>query len=169
MMLPHMLTLLRAASAPLLFGLLVFERLDEALALLVFAAITDLIDGPLVRRFGSPSRAGAYFDAWADFLVVAAAFSGFAVLEIYPAWLVGLIALSFILFIVSARFTPTIYDPLGRYIGGLLYVAAWVTLVYRDFLAQHAIFLIVLGAFGVKFGGRCAFVYSSLRVECRRG
>lgn len=83
-LLPQLLTGLRLVSAPLMWWLVTSLELRAALLCLGLAMFSDAIDGSLVRRFGTPSRTGAYFDATADFAVIAAAFSAFAFIDIYP-------------------------------------------------------------------------------------
>jgi hypothetical protein len=90
--------------------------------------------------------AGAYFDATADCAVIMAAFSAFAWIGVYPRWTVALIGIVFLVFIVTSRFTPTIYDPVGRQIGGLLFLCIGATLLLPDFFIQAVILSIVTGA-----------------------
>lgn len=99
-LLPQLLTGTRLLSAPVLWWLVTNFALGAALACLALAMISDAVDGALVRRFGVPSRAGAYFDATADLAVILAAFSAFAWIGIYPFWLVGLIGLAFLAFVL---------------------------------------------------------------------
>src|SRR4051794_28098298 len=90
---PHALTGLRMLSAPLLWWLQTQLQLEAALACLAFAVMSDAVDGPLTRWIGTPSTAGAYFDATADFAVIVSAFSAFAWIGVYPSWSVALIAI----------------------------------------------------------------------------
>jgi CDP-diacylglycerol--glycerol-3-phosphate 3-phosphatidyltransferase/cardiolipin synthase len=64
------LTLLRI---PMAVAFVVAPSSDWRLAILAAAAATDLLDGPIARRFGS-SRFGAVLDPVADKLFMAAAF-----------------------------------------------------------------------------------------------
>jgi phosphatidylglycerophosphate synthase len=167
-LLPHLLTGVRLLIAPLLWWLLVGFRFDAALACLAVAIVSDAVDGPLVRRFGIPSRAGAYFDVAADFAVIAAAFAAFARIGVYPAWLVGLIALVFLLFIVSSWLVGEIYDPIGRYIGGFLFAAVAATLLLRDALLHALILWLTVGALTITFGARAVFTLRHVRRVRRR-
>lgn len=140
------LTGLRALSGPLLWWLIISLQLETAFICLAFAMLSDAIDGPLVRRLGAPSVAGAYFDATADCVVILSAFSAFARIGIYPAWIAGLIGVVFLLFIVTSRLTPSIYDPVGRQIGGILFLCVAATLLLSDFFFQAVILSVVVGA-----------------------
>jgi phosphatidylglycerophosphate synthase len=160
---PHVLTGLRLASAPLLWWLLVGLELQSALACLAFAMLTDAVDGWLVRRFGAASPAGAYFDASADFAVIVAGFSAFAYLEIYPPWLVALIALVFVVFLLSSRLTPAIHDPVGRYIGGILFLAVAATLLLQDYLLQRVILWAATASLAMTLAARAAYTLANHR------
>lgn len=162
-LLPQLLTGTRLLSAPLLWWLVTNFALGAALACLALAMISDAVDGALVRRFGVPSRTGAYFDATADLAVILAAFSAFAWIGIYPFWLVGLIGLAFLAFVLTSRLTPSIYDPVGRYIGGILYAAAFATLLFSDALAQHTILWTATGALTITIGARAVHTLAALR------
>jgi phosphatidylglycerophosphate synthase len=162
-LLPHFLTGLRLVSAPLLWWLVTRLEFRSALVCLGFAMLSDAVDGSLVRRFGTPSRAGAYFDATADFAVIVAGFSAFAWLEIYPAWLVALIALAFLVFVLSSRLTPAIYDPVGRYVGGILFVAILATLLFQDLLLQRVILSAATASLAVTLGARAAYTLRARR------
>lgn len=162
-LLPQLLTGMRMLSAPLLWWLVTGFALRAALVCLALAMLSDAVDGVLVRRFGVPSRAGAYFDATTDFAVILAAFGAFAWIGIYPFWLVGLITLAFVLFLLTSLLTPSIYDPVGRYIGGVLYAAAFATLALPDILAQHTILWTATGALTITIGARAIHTLAALR------
>jgi len=153
-LIPHALTGLRALSAPLLWWLVASLELKAALACLVFAMVSDAIDGPLSRWIGTPSVFGGYFDAAADCAVIVAAFFGFASIEVYPIWTVALIGIVFLVFIVSSGLTTVIYDPIGRQIGGLLFLCIGATLLLPDFFFQAVILSIVTGALLITLAAR---------------
>jgi phosphatidylglycerophosphate synthase len=161
-MLPQLLTGLRLLSAPLLWWLVTSLDFQSALACLGFAMLSDAVDGLLVRRFGVPSQAGAYFDATADFAVIVAGFGAFTYVDIYPAWLVGLITLAFVVFLLSSRLTSTIYDPIGRYIGGILFVAIAATLLLQDFLLQPVILSAITASLALTLVARMTYTLRHL-------
>ena len=65
--------LLTALRVPMAIAFVAVPDAGVRLAILGAAAMTDLLDGPLARRFGS-SRLGAFLDPVADKLFMAAAF-----------------------------------------------------------------------------------------------
>jgi phosphatidylglycerophosphate synthase len=113
--------------------------MELAAAAVAAAMLTDLVDGPLIRRFGRPSKAGAWLDVWADFLVIMSVFAGMATAGIFSFWPLVPIGASFVVFIATTGLGPTMYDPVGRYIGGILMVAALGVLLSEDFVVQQSI------------------------------
>jgi|GEM_PF-1005861 phosphatidylglycerophosphate synthase len=157
-LLPHLLTGSRLLSAPLIVYWIGAGATRFAAAGLLAAMLTDFLDGPLIRRFGTPSRAGAYFDVWADFAVIAAAFGGLASAGMVAAWPLFPIGLSFALFLATAGKRPTIYDPVGRSIGGILMASSLVLLTVEDFLVQEAVLWTSSVACGITMVGRVAYL-----------
>lgn len=160
---PHAITGLRALSAPLLWWLLTSLQLETAFVCLALAVLSDAIDGPVIRRIGTPSTAGGYFDATADCAVILAAFSGFASIGIYPGWTVALIAVVFVVFIATSQLMPVIYDPVGRQIGGLLFLCIGATLLLPDFFYQAVILSIVTGALLITLTARLLHTFRMVR------
>jgi CDP-diacylglycerol--glycerol-3-phosphate 3-phosphatidyltransferase len=103
MNLPNALTLLRIFFVPLLVAVLVQKNLqfeingivvtNEFIALLIFlaAALTDLIDGYLARRWHQITTVGTLLDPIADKLLVSAALISLVQVHIVPAWMVVLV------------------------------------------------------------------------------
>ncbi|TMC08252.1 MAG: CDP-alcohol phosphatidyltransferase family protein [Chloroflexi bacterium] len=59
------------------------------------AALTDLVDGTLARRFGGPSRFGAGLDPVVDGVFFGAVALGLAVGGAYPFWLAAVVAVRY--------------------------------------------------------------------------
>src|SRR2546422_559233 len=109
MNLPNLLTLLRIFFVPLLVAALLAENLGvdwarwvaltgitiprEVFALAVFlaAAVTDLLDGYLARRWSQITTVGTLLDPIADKLLVSAALVSLVKIDRVSAWLVILI------------------------------------------------------------------------------
>jgi len=93
--LPNLLTLGRLAALPFLIVAILEGRHGTALLIFLAAAISDIVDGFLARRFGMGSRLGAYLDPIADKLFLVSSFVVFALpatpsrLHI-PSWLLAL-------------------------------------------------------------------------------
>ncbi|MBV8753415.1 MAG: phosphatidylcholine/phosphatidylserine synthase [Hyphomicrobiales bacterium] len=68
MLVPNVITLLALCAGLTAIRLSVEERLDLALAAIVFAALLDAIDGRIARMIKGTSRFGAELDSLADFV-----------------------------------------------------------------------------------------------------
>lgn len=103
MNLPNSLTLLRIFFVPLLVAVLVQQdfrtgiaALDAyqnfwALAIFITAALTDLLDGYLARRWRQITTVGTLLDPIADKLLISAALISLVQIRKIPAWMVVVI------------------------------------------------------------------------------
>ncbi|MDQ2713053.1 MAG: CDP-diacylglycerol--glycerol-3-phosphate 3-phosphatidyltransferase, partial [Acidobacteriota bacterium] len=102
--LPNLLTLFRIFLVPLLVAALVQHSLavhwngklliaNDFFALIVFlaAALTDLLDGYLARRWKQVTTVGTLLDPVADKLLISAALISLVEMRLLPGWLVILI------------------------------------------------------------------------------
>ena len=102
--LPNLLTLTRIFLAPLLVAALVQQNIsihwdgktlvaNDFFALLVFlaAALTDLLDGYLARRWKQVTTVGTLLDPVADKLLISAALISLVQTRLLPGWMVILI------------------------------------------------------------------------------
>ncbi len=128
-LIPSGISSLRIAALPLF---LYFNSTSApSLCLLVFAlaAGTDLLDGFIARKLKVASKTGAYFDVVTDFTLITGIFVAFTLNSYYSPWMLLLIAGSFAQFILTGHYAKQLYDPLGKYIGSVLYVGIAVTLL----------------------------------------
>jgi CDP-diacylglycerol---glycerol-3-phosphate 3-phosphatidyltransferase len=104
MNLPNTLTILRIFFVPFLVAVLVEQNLRIewrgavlvtnaflALAIFLFAAATDLLDGYLARRWKQITTVGTLLDPIADKLLISAALISLVQIRRVPAWMVVLI------------------------------------------------------------------------------
>jgi CDP-diacylglycerol--glycerol-3-phosphate 3-phosphatidyltransferase len=92
--LPNILTILRILLTPVFIVLLFYEHPYSnfwALVIFVIASITDAYDGYVARKYDLETDYGRFLDPLADKILVSSAFISFAVIEIVPYWMVGLI------------------------------------------------------------------------------
>src|SRR5262249_18958866 len=68
MLVPNVITLLALCAGLTAIRLAVEDRLDLALAAIVFAALLDAVDGRIARMIKGTSRFGAELDSLADFV-----------------------------------------------------------------------------------------------------
>jgi phosphatidylglycerophosphate synthase len=163
---PSGISALRIAALPLF---LYFNSWGLSfLCLLVFAlaAGTDLIDGYMARKLNVTSKMGAYFDAVTDFALVMGIFVAFTLNGYYNAWLLLLIAGSFAQFAITGYFGKRLYDPLGKYIGSVLYIGVALTLLSPTALVfvivQAGVFAFTVTSFITRMLGIAGFTKKSL-------
>jgi CDP-diacylglycerol--glycerol-3-phosphate 3-phosphatidyltransferase/cardiolipin synthase len=153
---PSLVSASRIAAAPVLHLLITAGRFRAAAVLLGGAAVTDLLDGMLARRLDAVTRAGAWVDVSADFVLIAAGLTGLVAAGAAPAWVPILAALMFAQFIASSRRGLPTYDPIGRYYGGFLYGVVAVILLAPDVAVWHAASIAVAAMTVASFGSRVA-------------
>ncbi len=91
---PNQLTLFRILLTPVfVYFLFLNDPMNKqiALAIFVFAAITDWYDGYVARRWGFITRWGKFLDPLADKVLTSAAFFSFVVIGYAELWMVILI------------------------------------------------------------------------------
>ena len=163
--LPGWLTTIRLLLAVPIGLAILGARDGAALALLGLAAVTDLLDGSLARRWGTASDRGARFDVWADFTVISAAFLSLGRRGIYGYWPVAVSALLFAQFLVSSRRGELRYDPVGRAYGGILLGMAGLTLALLDTGVQAVLLASLLIVSAIVLAGRNPVFLARWRVE----
>ncbi|HYP00866.1 MAG TPA: CDP-alcohol phosphatidyltransferase family protein [Pyrinomonadaceae bacterium] len=72
--LPNFLTVIRMVLVPVFVTALYYQRFFWALAIFVFAGVTDGVDGFLARRFNQKSQLGTILDPIADKLLLVTSF-----------------------------------------------------------------------------------------------
>jgi cardiolipin synthase len=88
---PNFLSALRLLGVPVFFWYVVKGQDTIAIALLLFAGISDYLDGKIARRFNQFSRLGALLDPLADRFYILATVVGFSIRNIIPWWFGGLL------------------------------------------------------------------------------
>ena len=100
MNLPNKLTVMRALAVPVFVVLMLVEVGGQrcegwckwtALAVFIIAALTDLVDGKIARKYELVTNFGKFMDPLADKLLVCSALICLVELERIPAWVVIII------------------------------------------------------------------------------
>ena len=100
MNLPNKLTVMRVVAVPFFVVLMLAPICGEpcegwckwtALAIFIIAALTDLVDGRLARKYELVTNFGKFMDPLADKLLVCSALICLVELERIPAWVVIII------------------------------------------------------------------------------
>jgi CDP-diacylglycerol--glycerol-3-phosphate 3-phosphatidyltransferase/cardiolipin synthase len=137
---------IRFIAAPLFLYTFANDLTAWALCIFLVAVLTDALDGYVARRLGGASPfLGPYSDAVADFALVLAAFSAFALKGLYPFWMLLLIVAMFAQFVLTSRLARPIYDPVGKYYGVFLFCTVGVTLVLPYAAVRQALLVVILG------------------------
>lgn len=130
---PSALSVARLGAAPALALCIVQHHQPTALACFAGIAASDLLDGRVARALHVASPRGARLDVWADLAVVLCGFGAFALLGIYPSWLLLVFAAMFMQFVITSRRAGRpLYDPIGKYYGAVLFGMIGVTLAFPD-------------------------------------
>jgi cardiolipin synthase len=87
----NLITLVRLALVPLMGWCVVSGRYAAAAAVFLIAALSDLADGYIARRFGMVSRLGGLLDPVADKLNMFVATLVLASKDLVPVWLAAAI------------------------------------------------------------------------------
>src|SRR5437763_15897571 len=88
---PNLFTLVRVFMTPVI--LIELARGQYMIGGWLFggAALTDLADGAIARKFGAESKVGLYLDPIADKILLSAIYIGLAVGGAVPVWIVTVI------------------------------------------------------------------------------
>ena len=143
--LPSAVTCLRFIATPLFFYSFSGGQYIISLLIIVFAGVTDILDGYLARRMDSTSTLGAYLDVTADFTLIFVSFLAFVVRGWYDSWVLLLISTLFVVFLASSRLKKPIYDPVGKYLCSFLMGMILLSLLFpQPFLRQILLIILVL-------------------------
>lgn len=137
---PWAITSLRVIALP--FLLYSFNQQIQVVtyALFLFAICTDFVDGYAAKKLEATSRLGSYFDVTADFILVSGMFVMFVLEEVYPLWILLLIVAVFVQFVLTSLYSKqTIYDPVGKYYGSLMYCGIGLTLLFSEQLTFNIV------------------------------
>lgn len=108
---PNLLTIARMIVVPPIVWLLLVGQFQWALALAVFAGVSDLLDGWLARRFAWQSRWGGIYDPLADKLLMMSGYLTLGWLGELPWWLIGLVIFRDLVIVVGGYIYYTRFEP----------------------------------------------------------
>ena len=138
---PFALSFFRITLAPVFYQLLIQ---DNWISLPVFVAAcgTDILDGYFARKLNRTSDPGVILDAIADFTLISFAYVVFVSRGVYPTWILLLTTLALLQFVFTYKLFKK-PDPLGRYIGTMLYFSVFLTLVFPFGVLQQTFLWII--------------------------
>lgn len=141
---PNSLTLARFLLALIIFYGIIKHFFLFSIVALVFAFITDALDGYLARKFNCTTDRGAYLDVTADFVLIFSCFSAYFLLGWYDPLVLILIMIIFILFVVTSGSKKPVYDPMGKYLGTYLMGMIFITLILPEPIIRQILLMILI-------------------------
>ena len=155
---PWTITSLRVVALPLLLYFFSQQTYVVTCALFLFVVCTDFLDGYFARKLEASSTLGAYFDATADFLFVSSMFLVFILGELYPLWILLLTVTVFAQFILTNLYLKrTVYDPVGKHYGSLMYSGVGATLFFPEQLVYSGVTIGIVAFTAVSLFSRLAY------------
>lgn len=137
---PNTITLLRLIAIPHLIYSFNYLSMFVTFSIFLAAIISDLVDGYVARKICSTSKFGAYLDVIVDFIFITGMYFFFSFKGIYSTWLLLVIVFVFAQFIISnILLKQTIYDPIGKYFGSILFGGIGVTILISEQLISNLI------------------------------
>lgn len=143
--LPNFITSLRLLASPVLVWLLFHSEFKAALALVLFAGLTDWFDGFTARHLSASGKMGAILDPLADKTMLVVLFIALGVLNLIPLWLMVLVIARDLIIVAGAallrlfrnvrRFTPTLLGKVSTF-----FQIVFVLLVVLDAAFPHYVF-----------------------------
>jgi cardiolipin synthase len=132
----NLLTFLRFGLVPFVIRAILDGHHTLALALFAAAALTDVLDGAVARRFRLATPAGAWLDPVADKCLMCGVFLALAGAGTVPWWLVGIIfgrdfyilaGVAIVMLLTPVRkFPPSIWGKASTFVQ-VLTAAAWMS------------------------------------------
>ena len=173
---PNLFTTVRIVMTPFILLLLARGQFLAGGWLFGAAAVTDLLDGAIARRFGGGSRIGLYLDPIADKILLSGIYIGLAVGGAVPVWVVGVIfgrdlwivllsaiALQFTNF---RRLEPSVWGKASTFLQIMTAVAVIAAKGYRDAVLSRICAGLIWGV--VAFAAISAGEYSMRGVNWLR-
>lgn len=142
------------------------------IAIYVVCGVTDLLDGPVARKFESTSAVGAILDTVGDAITYMALVKILLVKHMIPSWIVywmfGVLALHILAGLVSLKKVKKFYvvhSLFGKILGGSIFVlpfAMWiVSKTGLDYMSTVHLLMFIIGCFATLAG------IESFAIQCK--
>jgi cardiolipin synthase len=171
MNIPNSLTILRILLIPVYVGLLVYERFDAAMGVLLLAGVTDALDGTIARAANQRTPLGAFLDPLADKLLLTSGFITLSAIHLIPSWVTIVVVSRDVMLLLGtavAQFTESNINIAPTFLGKgatflqLSYVLLVIFLSSRQMdLSLLSPLLIAMVAVTVSSG--CHYLYRGYR------
>lgn len=141
----NLITLIRLVALPPLAYLFQNQNMIATFCLFLFSISTDLIDGYVAKKLGIASKLGAYLDVIVDFIFIMGMYLIFSFNGFYSPWVLIIIVFVFTQFIISnIILRRTIYDPIGKYFGSILFGGIGLTILIPDQLIYSILTILII-------------------------
>jgi phosphatidylglycerophosphate synthase len=156
---PNAITLLRLFALPHLIWSFNHEITFAVYAIFLFSIGSDFADGYISRKIGAQSKLGATLDVATDFLFIDGMYLTFILKGIYSAWILILVVFMFAQFILTnLHFKKTVYDPLGKYYGSLLFGGIGLTLLFPIQIVYNIVTIGIIASTAAAVLSRLAYL-----------
>lgn len=169
----NLLTLLRLCCVPPIVILVRSGEYHSAAGIFLFAAVTDLADGYVAKRFNGITTFGAVLDPIADKLLMASVFITLAVEGLLPGWIVLLVigrdlliafgTLALRLMVGSFKIEPLLLGKLSTFTQIVLAGAVLAALTVHPPLAAWLDALLIVTA-GLVVASAIGYCFMAVRV-----
>ncbi len=132
--LPHLITLFRLFSAPVIVWLLVERKYTSALAWTILAGLSDWLDGYSARKLNVSGQIGVVLDPLADKVLLVVVFVALSVLGMITLWMLALAIGRDLVIVIGAalirvfrgvrKFTPTMWGKVSTFFQIMLVLLA---------------------------------------------
>jgi len=158
MTLPNQLTVLRVILSPVFLFFFLSEIIwmkQVSVAVYIVAALTDWYDGWLARKFNYITSWGKFWDPLADKILTSSAFIGFALVDLIPWWMVGIIVGRDVIVTLLRVFAD-----MKNYQFTTSYYAKWKTMLQMIFL--YYLLILYIAQFTTEINSIYAELISNL-------
>lgn len=139
----NFLTLFRIALTPLFLWLFLSAPEYLVISIVVFtvAALTDLCDGYIARRYGHTTELGSFLDPIADKALIGGVFVAFYLVGLVPAWFLGVLVVRDVVvtglrMVLSQRRRSLVTSQLAKWKTFLQFMTIYVLFTYLLMLTR---------------------------------
>ena len=142
--LPNFLNTTRIIIAPIFLYAFLNDLYLVSILIIIFAGLSDALDGYIARKIGVTSDMGAYLDVASDFILIFTCFLAYIIKGWYDPLILILIITMFLLFIGTSSIKKPVYDPLGKYLGTYLMLMIFMSLLLPETLVMQILLILLV-------------------------
>jgi cardiolipin synthase len=168
MSLPNFLSIFRLVLTPVIIIFILKEMFARAFFVFMLAALSDMLDGYLARKYHSITELGRFLDPFSDKLLLVSSFYVLSLMNFMPWWLFFIVLIKEIIMLIGwltvrsiikdSKINPNIY---GKTASVFLMLLVLCTLACNLSWVPHAIFPYLKT---ILLYGSVVFIFISLLV-----